>query len=225
MRDRYHHYLQQSGQAVIEAVIAALALTALWWAITWLARLQDFSLHVHHGVRYAAFALSREGLLNNKRVDAAWQALPRQWVTPNQGSLLAIYGQRDWQLQQLAPAATKDQPGGNYRPALVMSQELGTADDGAWKVAHRLTPAYQDGLAPFPTIHRTLAIAIGAGHAESDRSTREIVEQSATTWQQPFSTSRRLSEQIAGGASGVDAGWKRPAPTTRWLELWEAEVP
>lgn len=225
MREVDQNPLQQSGQAVIEAVIAALALAALWWAITWLARVQDFSLHVHHGVRYAAFSLSREGQVNNERVDAVWQALPQQWVTPNQESLLEIYEQRDWQLQQLAPVAPEDQVGGSNRAALLMSQELGAADEGAWRVEHRLAPTLRNVMAPFPTIYRRLAIAIGAAHAESDRNTWERIEQSATTWQQPFLTSRRLVEQVERGASGIDTAWKRPTPNTRWLHIWETEVP
>ena len=225
MKEGLRKPLLQSGQAVIEATIACLALGALWWAIIWLARLQDFSLHVHHGVRYAAFSLSREGQFSADRIDASWQALPKQWVSSNQTPLLEIYDQRQWRLQHLAPVATQAQAGASDTMALAMARELGTADEGSWRVAHHLMPAVQTALAPFPIISRKLAIAVGAGHGESDANSRERLEQSATTWSRLADVSSRLLDRVDNGASGVDAAWKRASPSSRWLQLWEAEVP
>jgi len=110
--------LRQSGQALVELLVAMLSMTTLALAVVWLGRLQDAALQAEHDAHHLAFLAARG--------ETSWTG-PDSALAPT--------------LVRLAPLPYAAQPAGEHMYAATLRREWEVADEGALQAIVQL-PAY-----------------------------------------------------------------------------------
>jgi len=235
----------QSGQALIEAVAALLALLVLFTAMSWIARFQDMALQAGHASRFAAFSLARGSA--EEAPDTIrrhyFSGPSHQWADRRGRPLLS--GQESEVSMRILPGpalAAEAQPGGGHPQAGRLRHEW-LLEDGAAAarvivmprppgVAPRAAEAggpTRDWLSPFdlwyPALSRHTSILYGAGHAPGDQAAQTITGGSVLAWRDSATRSYHLGRDIQRRAQPIDAGWSRPDPVFDWLQPWAEAIP
>lgn len=217
----------QEGQALLEALVALMALLALAWAVAWLGRLQDMALQAEHAARHVAFlgASQAEDDLPKAVQGAFFDGRHHRWQDEQGQSWLPQGGQGlEVSLQRTHVLPAWAQPANRHAQGDVLRQDWQVADDGVLHAQVRLQPETAQGPA-MPVIVRQAFILQGAGHAGSDVQTQQRVAQAAVPWAQTAQRSYRLSNTVAGRMRAVDKAWARADPEEEWLTCWQGFVP
>jgi len=232
-----------AGQALAEALIVFSALLLIWAAIAWLGRFQDVALQASHASRYLAFAEARGASVSVEAARRYFFGMPiHRWADRKGRLLFSAEGdevrldvERGPQLDGMAQA-------GQGEPyAQTLRQQWHVADPGivdaritvefpfASGQAGSMAAGFMSGLRDFdqayPKLTRHTSIATGAGHAPDDASAQRRVAGSALAWGDAAQRSYGLGQHVLSSMSPVDAGWRRPGPTSDWLSAWAGQVP
>lgn len=246
MLRRQSAHRQQRGQALVEGLVAALALAVLWVSLNWMGQYQDMAMSAVHASRHAAFLASRYEVQALAQNDAAVSQV-RRYFTGNAHRWTDRRGAArlnpetglhpSWSRGRALPAEA--QPGGSAAHASVLRRDWGLEETGVVHAQVRVEfeaprgPA-DDHLRPlgtdlrdraYPGLRRSAYILAGAGHAASDTSVQASLSQSRLAWASAYGASRSIGAAVASRASPVDAGWDRPAPDLDWLQPWSGRVP
>lgn len=217
---------QQRGQAMVEALVALVAIIAMWHAVAWIARLQDLALQAHHAARYGAFAAARQPKnVSHAAPDLRFFTMQRlQWTdTRGRWLLPSIYQEPRWNFTSTTPMPNHAQPGLDHDASRTLRRQWGVEDPGVVVAGITLQPVAEQG--NWPRLHREVAIAVDAAHASSDADAAERIRQSSLGWYAAANTSAQRGQQVVSRAQGVDAGWGRPLPEFDWLMPWAGDVP
>jgi len=226
----------------LEGVVVILALLMVWVASAWLLRFQDMALQASHASRYAAFSLARHQDYRPAGVvrQSFFMGSGHQWRNRRGAEILsASRSEVTLQVVRDAQLSSKAQPGGDHADARRLRSEWQLEDAGIFSARVIAAPqAVADSLqgasfaaglrqfdAYYPRLARHTAILSGAGHASGDRDTQIRVGQSALAWGDAAAASSSLGRRIAAAVTGVEGGWRRPAPVFDWLEVWQGMVP
>lgn len=234
---------RQSGQALVEAIVAMLGMLSLWVAIAWLARFQDMALQASHASRFSAFSLTRDGhpdLIGGVR--RHYFSGPAHLWSDRRGRHLLGGGQPEVGLdidtgQVLLPSA---QPGGAHEHASALRRQWRIQDSGIVSARVTVQPrpsgrtaaagvkGMDAGLAYFdhwyPSMSRHTAILSGAGHASDDLAVQRRVAESGLGWSDSALRSRQLGQRVQEKVQPLDRGWNRPEPEFDWLQPWAGLV-
>lgn len=236
----------QQGQALVECLVATLALAALWVSVSWLGQYQDIAMSVTHAGRHAAFLASRLGL-ENAQESAEGRALTLRYFTGDAhrwkdrrgmtviDPSLAVHVA--W--QRLAPLADAGQPGGASPSLVDLRRDWHVQDEGRIQTSVRVQfeksmPPAETGAQPlgldmrdarYPTLQRSAYILAGSGHAASDATVQAGVMRSGRAWSSAYGTSRSIGGLAVLQAAPVDMAWNRPMPDFDWLQPWSGRVP
>ena len=235
--------LMQDGQALVESLVAMLALAVLWVALLWLAHYQDINLSALHASRHAAFVATRI-VADEPPADLMadfFTGDAHRWADRRGQAVLDTETPALVSWQRLQPLPDLAQPGGSLAQAVVLRHDWSLADSGILQA--RVTPLFSTGAIhdaradgysrlgldvfdhAYPPLARSTSILTGAGHASSDTAVQDRVAASGLAWSLAHSASRLAGSQAWGRADGVDAGWNRPAPDFEWLRPWSGRVP
>lgn len=233
----------QRGQALVESLVAMLALAVLWVAIHWLAHYQDMALSATHASRHAAFLASRA---DPGHIDHA-EALDQRFFSGSAHRWTDRRGMRlldpqsgvhsSWHRHNPLPAWA--QPGVATPYADTLRRDWSVDDRGVLRarVALDFSPldrasGLPDGPLrlsqfdqPYAPFARSISILTGAGHAVSDSDAQARVAASQLAWGGPAAASRAAGAAVAALAHGTDAGWGRSGPQFDWLQPWQGRVP
>lgn len=233
---------EQAGQALLESLIAMLALVALWGGLHWLAHYQDAALSATHASRHAAFLATRvpaesiaQAVMHPYFSGAAYRWTDRrgQAVLDAETSVY-LSGQR------LQPLSSQAQPGRGLGVAAILRRDWGLEDNGILRVRVRLEDDRQAVIqrddeasllklgafdTPYPSLVRSTGILAGAGHASSDAESQNTATASGLAWSAAYSVTRLAGQEVASRAAGVDAGWGRPEVSFDWWQPWVGKVP
>lgn len=139
---RHRRHAHETGQALVEALVAAFALTVLWVAIHWLAHYQDIALSAVHASRHSAFEATRMGPGDHKSAGASvmtrdvtrhFRGDAYRWAdrrgarvfNPDTGLVLT------W--AHLEPLSAAAQPGRGSAHAAALRNDFALADGGLLK--------------------------------------------------------------------------------------------
>ena len=236
-------YLGQRGQALLESLIAVLALAVLWVAIHWLAHYQDMALSASHASRHAAFLATRAdpepvvdaGALGQKFFSGS----AHRWVDRRGTPLLQPESNVLPSWRRHAPLTALSQPAAASAYAATLRRDWSVHDRGILQATVAVgfpqsgpatgTPDGPLKLStfdePYASFSRNLSILTGAGHAGSDTATQARLADSPLAWASPAATSRSAGAAVGALAQGVDAGWGRSGPQFDWLQPWRGQVP
>lgn len=220
---------QMGGQAVVEALISIMVLALLWFAVSWLGRIQDLALDTAITARYGAFYAARQNsnanraLPNNKFITLQ----QTQWQDQRGGSLVhdyyyapAITYSRGTQLQSSA------QLGANNLSATILREQWHAADTGILNAQVSLQPKLAvQGYGFYPQIIKSVSIATGSAHSGSDAHTAQNLSASDYGWSDHADNSYRTGRTVSSAVSELDSSWGRALPLFDWLQSWASEVP
>lgn len=237
------HGSTQAGQALVESLVAMLALVVLWGALHWLAHYQDIGLSSVHASRHAAFAATRTGADEPGQEIAShfFTGSAHRWVDRRGEAVLDAQAPFALSWQRLRPLSPEAQPAGRLMQAATLRRDWQLDDRGILqaRIAAGFAVGRGDG-APtgignrlqlhvfdhsYPPLARSIGILTGAGHAPSDAQVQNRIGASALAWSGAQSASRLSGGSVQLRADGVDMGWSRPAPTYDWLQPWSGRVP
>jgi len=210
-----------------EALVAMLALAALFWAIPLLGRYQDIALDTLHASRTAAFAMTQTDEIDSSVIRHHFAESALRWrdaggtpLLPDDGIMLRF---------DRSPLATGAQPGQQDAAARALRHDWQIEDRGivfATVAVHPRNvlnaPQWHE---PHLRIERHTAILAGAGHAMSDQEGQHRIARGTAGWSRAAETSIRAGRTIADAMQAVDAGWHRPSPELDWLSPWAGLVP
>lgn len=234
---------RQSGQALVEALVAFTVLLVVWTAIAWLGRFQDIALQASHASRYAAFARARAEPVQAEALRERFFTAPNHRWADRRGNLLFNRSASELALDiERGPAlAAGSQAGLDRASAPALRDQWGIADTGVVDARVQvLLPARTDapqassssfmaGLRDFdqayPRLTRHTSILVHAGHASSDDAAQQRVAGSSLAWADAAHRSHTLRRQISSTMKAVDAGWRRPDPADDWLDAWAGDAP
>lgn len=197
---------RQIGQGTVEAVLAAAALAGLACAIAWIGRLQFQALEVSQAGRLAAFTAAR--------APAAARAGHGMSVSVSRTS-----------------SSSRTAAGGDDAVGRRLALDWLRVDDGlvAAQARRRVAPDVGwevfGGVAAPTSLLRHTAVAIGAGHAESDAHTQQRLTASQAGWARTAGASRRLSNALQSRVGNLDAAWGGRRPDDDWVSAWADLVP
>lgn len=232
---------QQAGQAVVEAGIVLSMLLLLWFAISWVAGLQDIGLAAQHAGRHAAFMHSR-GAPGDMRFAVRkhyFYGPAHQWSSIDGGTLFDTVADEP-QLHIDSGVALPDyaQPGGEASHAASLRHGWALQDSGittaqvsvATRASRHLSAvssvdAPDDVMGASWTLRRHTSVLTNGGHAQNDTAVQERVAASGPGWTNSAQASYGLAQRITDRMGAVDAGWTRPLPLMDWLGAWEGAVP
>ncbi|WP_157666634.1 hypothetical protein [Bordetella genomosp. 13] len=198
--------LRQLGQGTVEAVLAAAAMAGLACAIAWIGRLQFQALEVSQAGRLAAFTAARAP--SAARADHGTSVS----VSRTSSSSPTAAGGDDAVGRRLALEWLRVDDG------LVAAQaQRRVAPDVGWEAAA--------GVAAPTSLWRHTAVAIGAGHAESDAHTQQRLTASVAGWSRTADASRRLSNALQSRVRNLDAAWGGRRPGDDWVSAWADLAP
>lgn len=241
---------RQSGQALLEGMVAMLVLLALWVGVAWLARFQDMALQASHASRFAAFSLARDpGYASIGAIRQSYFSGPGHQWKDRRGTEILIAGRNEVVLDITRDARLPSgaQPGADHAGATQLRKEWRLEDAGIASAAVRVTaqraveqaqsetdrPGAGDSLGlglrhfdaySMPLVRHT-AILLDAGHASNDRETQVRVAQSDLGWGGAANASYGLGRKISSAMNAVDGAWQRPEPVFDWLGPWHEIIP
>jgi len=191
---------RQSGQALVELLVAMLSMTALALAVVWLGRFQDAALQAEHGAHRLAFLGARGDTL---------------WTNPTHT------------LTRLTPLPPAAQPAGAHMHAAALRRDWEVTDGGGLQVVVRLQPVQATGfqLPAWPALERRAVMLTGTGHASGDEPVRQRLANADVPWAQAAAVSYGLARQVTEFMMPVDQPWGRTAPDDEWLSRWQGRVP
>lgn len=236
----------QRGQALVEALVAMLAMAVLWVGLNWLGHYQDMALSTAHASRHAAFLATRiesshlqSDEPGSDRVKRYFTGEAHRWSDRRAARLLNPDAALHASWRRDRQVSTEAQPGTTAPYAATLRKDWSLEDQGIVQASVRLD--FDDrprpvnnhdgllGLAVFdkayPTLRRSTYILAGAGHAVSDSAVQEQVAASRLAWAAAHEMSSGAGSAVAGRAAVVDAGWGRGEPQFDWLQPWSGYVP
>lgn len=234
---------RQTGQALVEALLAFTVLLAVWAAIAWLGRFQDIALQASHASRHAAFSYARGEPVQIEAIRSNYFTAPSHRWADRRGSLLFSRSgtEASLEIDRSTGLFAGAQPGLDRAYAPVLREQWALADTGIVKAgihiqlpvrAHAsqvLPTSFMAGLRQFdqayPRLVRHTSILTYAGHASNDDSAQERVAGASLAWASAAELSYALSSQVTSAMKAVDAGWGRPDPSSDWLKAWAGKVP
>ena len=231
----------QSGQALVESLVAMLALAVLWVALHWLAHYQDMALSAIHASRHLAFVAARAvpEEAGHAVAQRFFNGLAHRW-TDRRGRVLLEDTAVHVSQSRPRPLSAQAQPGKNLPHSAILRRDWGLEDAGilrarvALDFSRMMAPSRKHGKGllglhvfdlPYPPVARSTSILTGAGHAASDAGVQDRVAASRLAWSDAQVASRTAGEEIALRAHGVDAGWDRADARFDWLRPWSGRVP
>jgi len=190
----------QSGQALVELLVAMLSMTALALAVVWLGRFQDAALQAEHEAHHLAFL--------GARGDPSWTS-PTHALT---------------RLTPLPPAA---QPAGEQTHGAALRRDWAVADGGSLQAVVRVQPTQVTGfqLPAWPAFERRGVVLTDSGHASGDERVRQRLANADLPWAQAAAASWGVARQVTEFMMPVDRPWGRVAPDEEWLGRWQGMVP
>ena len=225
--------IDQSGQALAEALVALGALASLCLAIAWLGRTQDAALQLSHASRQAAFAWAHQDLPD---ADLAAQAAadglaPGQRGRTRSGADL-LSGSIRVRLDAL-PVLQGRRPGDPVPGAADIRGELRLGDETLWRAGVGARTAGRDrisgGLRDFDDqalfLLRQTVIMRGTGAAADDAAVQGTLGGSGRVWARAGRVSQAVGAGVDRRMQGVDAAWGRERPDWDWLGPWTSQVP
>jgi hypothetical protein len=232
---------KQAGQAVLEACIMLALFLLLWFALSWLAGLQDVGLAAQHAGRQVAFMHAR-GSHDDMQAAARRHFLSgpaHRWSSTDGATLFDIASDASQVHVDNGTALFEQaQPGGVAPHAAALRQ--GWALQGSGIVTARVSVTTQASrklsgfLSGDPaghvmgaswTLHRHTSVLANAGHAENDDAVQKRVADSRPAWAESAQVSYALARRISDRMGAVDSAWKRPLLRMDWLEAWQGAVP
>lgn len=234
---------RQKGQALVESLVALLALAVLWVALNWLAHYQDAALSATHASRHAAFVASRGEQPDGHQAEAApfFTGSAHHWKNRKGQAVLEFDISVSTSRQRLPPLSAAAQPGAGSATATTLRREWSLADEGILRARVALDFI---GLQPlvdgnsdasllklqgfdraYPPLSRSISILTGAGHAGADDEVQSRVAASSLAWAAAHGVSRAAGTEITMRAEGVEGGWGRSAADFDWLQPWSGQVP
>ena len=233
---------RQGGQALLESLVALLGLAVLWVALNWLAHYQDAALSAIHASRHAAFVASRgqHQDAGNALTPVFFAGRAHRWTDRRGHSILPSDRSVKLSWTRLPPLSPRGQPGGSMAHATTLRRDWSLEDVGVLqarlhvdfgRVENRRSDrdasllklrAFEQA---YPPLTRHISILTGAGHAASDGEAQSIVAASSLAWTAAYTASRAAGAEINLRATGVEAGWGRPAASFDWLQPWSGRVP
>lgn len=232
----------QGGQALLESLIAVLALAGLWGGLHWLAHYQDAALSATHASRHAAFIATRlppEGV-SSEVTHSFFSGPAYRWKDHRGHAVLAAETSVQLSMQRLPPLSEQAQPGRWSGQAAILRRDWVLEDKGVLRAQVEVKDAREvvmqveskPGLlklgvfdTPYPLLARSTGILTGAGHASSDAESQSKASDSGLAWSAAYSASRSGGAEVEGRAVGVDAGWGRPGVSFDWWQPWAGRVP
>lgn len=227
----------KSGQALLEMLVAVLALAMLWASSAWLGRAQDMALQASHTARHAAFteAIQAEGLAQVQAHRVYFDQRLHRWQDRRGDSLLGKEASGvSTQLHRLAPIGSLAQPAPKHPQGPQLREQWQLADQGVLRASVSVTPHSSSNVPSgaaklpegiLPTIRRQAYILKDAGQSHDDISVQQRLAQAELAWGQAAGVSYDLSERLTASLMPVDRAWRRPAPEAGWLHLWQDWVP
>lgn len=233
---------RQRGQALVESLVALLALAVLWVALSWLAHYQDAALAATHASRYVAFVAGRgEQLGTYQALYATRQAFPYRGGESVVVSSEVPDASVSISRQRLTPLSVSAQPGAGSVTATTLRNDWSLADKGIVRARVSLSfgdPSLGVGASQdaslfklrafdlaYPPLSRSISILTGAGHGVSDGEVQSRVAASSIAWAAAYGASRAAGSEVTMRADGVERGWGRSAPDFDWLQPWSGQVP
>lgn len=231
----------QSGQSLLEGMLALMLLASVWIAVGWLGRLQDIALATQHASSRLAFAATRHehnGMPDRIR-EQFFQGPAQQWADRSGRPLLAATAEKvPISLDRSAFLPASAQPGGAGLVAAQLRQDWGMHDSGVLNARVTSQPSPTTHLVgkagvldlhifdlAYPRLSRHTAILVGAGHAANDASVQHTLPNSGLAWANAVEQSQAAGRKVADIMNAVDAGWHRPEPNFDWLTPWTALIP
>ena len=234
--------MPQQGQALVEALVVALALVVLWVAVAWLAHYQDAALSATHASRFAAFTATR--LDEEDEVAAATMPLftgsPYRWNDRKGQSVIDFESSMRVHPRRLAALSAHAQPGQGSAQASILRRDWEVADPGILQAEIHLSfPKRDTATSPtdsgrlglnvfdraYPSLVRSTAILTGAGHGSTDAGVQTRLTQSTLAWSSAYRDSLGAGRTAEAAAVGVDLAWGRPAAEFDWVFPWSGYVP
>jgi len=246
----------QGGQALVESLVATMALAVLWVAIHWLAHYQDMALSAVHASRHLAFLATRAGPpsadpsqsgplrapspnIEPGHIERFFTGDAHRWVDRRGTSVMDVATSLEPTVHREPALSAWAQPGGPVRHVARLRDEWLLEDQGMLAARVALDFPETERVAneetsplrlsrfdrSYDPLSRRVVILAGAGHAQSDDAAQSRMASSLLAWGAAHAGSRTAGLDVAGGASGVDAGWSRPPPQFDWLSAWRGGVP
>lgn len=208
---------RQRGQAVAEALLAAITLGACAYAIAWTGRLQHQAMVASQDSRVAAFtavrgplpaSLSADSRLDVERVDGPPAVVGGSAAEAVQGRLADDWLRVDRRLIRLQAERRIELGIG-----LEQARRMGAAMSDT-------TVAEEAAM-----LRRHTALAEGAGHAESDRAGHQRIAAGTLGWRDTVLASQDLSRALRQRIGALDAAWGGRRPDDDWLSVWNDLAP
>jgi len=234
---------RQAGQALVEALVAFTVLLTVWVAIAWLGRYQDIALQASHASRHAAFVHARGEPFQPEAVQKNFfTGSSHRWTDRRGHSLFSSNGNEATLSISRGPSlVAKAQAGLDTAHASTLREQWQVADAGIVDARVRVQLPARPGAGrakpssfmaelrefdqAYPLLTRHTAILAHAGHASSDQAVQQRLAGSHLAWSGAAQRSYSLGGQVGSVMKLVDAGWRRPDPTTDWLGAWAGKVP
>lgn len=238
----------QAGQALLETLVASLALASLWVAVHWLSHYQDVALSATHASAYTAFAASR--LFSGDGESAASQPGVLSHFAPDVHRWKDLQGRPsfvldrhfhvDWKRGESLTAYA--QPGQFLSDSSLIRRDFQIDDEGL--VTANVALNFHDSLVPesshsahtsllglrafdaaYPSLRRHISILVDAGHARTDADAQARVDYAPLAWARAYESSRAAGRMVHARAQGIDDAWGRTDPSFDWLGAWQGDVP
>ncbi|HWL27346.1 MAG TPA: hypothetical protein VNQ97_00430 [Burkholderiaceae bacterium] len=232
---------RQAGQALVEGCIVLALFLLLWFALSWLAGLQDIGLAAQHAGRQLAFKHAR-GSQDDVHAAARRHFLSgpaHRWSSIDGSTILDTSLEASRVHIDIGPDLEEQaQPGGAAPHAAALRDGWALNDTGIVtarvSVATLASPAmsgrvsghvHSNASGASLTLRRHTSVLANAGHAEDDGAVQKRVAGSGPGWGDAAHVSYSLAQRISDRMAAVDSAWKRPLPRTDWLEAWAGAVP
>lgn len=217
---------RQRGQALVEGLVAMLALIAMAGSIAWLYRLQDIALQASHASRALAFEYARNP--QAQEVSAVAEHVfhrDQRWNDKQGNSLLRPGSVQRQVLLSNVPMHLSQLPEHAVPRAATAWQELSQAGGSIATALVVVSPDGGSARLKDLKFMRQIAILFDAGHAESHEQTQQRIAQSASLWRSTADVSSALGRKTQMLLKPVDAAWNRPSPDFDWLSSWAGGLP
>lgn len=241
----------QAGQALVESLVALLAIAVLWVAVHWLAHYQDMALSATHAGGYSAFMASRDvGVTSSDKkrlgsdIERFFTGSAHRW-TDRRGQAQPAPETSVLLSRDSHPALSMDaQPGGRFTAGSTLRRDWLLEDGGVLQAHIKVLPGFHKSISneytyeddasllklgffdlPYPVLTRSTSILVDAGHADSDGAVQERLGASGLAWASAHARSRQAGREVALRAAEVDSAWGRADPEFDWLHPWSGRVP
>ncbi len=223
----------QTGQALVESLLAFVVVASFVIGILWLGQLQDLKLQLGHMSRRAAFAAVQQNMAEDRYTSSAniYLQHPGNFWSTRLGH--ALNKQSEAIKRQVAALDPSAKPGGPLKNAAWLRRELRLGDDAisVFAISSSLAGAseFNNELNSFDrlaiTLNQATAILNGSGAGDADKEIQQRIATSQHLWASFANYSKTHGSNVATAMQAVDAAWGRPQPGWDWLSAWSGSVP